>query len=235
MSIKKAVIVAAGLSSRLYPLTLTQPKGLLPIAGTTLLARSITLLRQQGISQIAIVTGYKQDLIKAALGDQITYLPNPFFSHCNNMGSLWVARDFVGSDSFIYLHGDIIYDSVILEETLAHFDTGQDDLVLTTDFGPTDAEAMKVKTKGHFLIESSKEVAHADGEWIGIACCRDPVRLFSVIETTLSNDSLMYYDTDAFTKLAAYSKIYCISTNGARWVEIDFLKDYERAQQLFGH
>src|SRR5690554_3214630 len=107
--VRKAVIVAAGLSSRLYLLTFDKPKALLPVKGESLLLRSIEMLRRNGVTEIAVVTGYKREMISQALGGKVKTIPNPFFSQCNNMGSLWFAKDFIGNDPFVYLHGDLIF------------------------------------------------------------------------------------------------------------------------------
>lgn len=234
---KKAVIVAAGLSSRLYPLTRELPKGLLQVGGSTLLSRSVELLRKNGITEIAMVVGYKHHIIQDVLGGDINYLANPFYKHCNNMGSLWFARDLIGNEPFVYLHGDLVYDPEILSSSLAEFRRSDNDIQLVTDFKDNDEEAMKVRIdeKG-FLLESSKEIPldQAQGEWIGIAHIRNSSFLFSCIEEIMFEQGLNYYDTHAFTTLARTgSRVYCSPTRGLPWVEVDFLEDYQRAQELF--
>lgn len=99
--IRKAVIVAAGLSSRLYPLTANCPKSLLSLGGESLLARSVRLLRSNRITDIAVVVGYRAQMIRDAMGNGVKCIPNPFYMHCNNMGSVWMAKDFVGADPFV--------------------------------------------------------------------------------------------------------------------------------------
>jgi len=235
--INKAVILAAGLSSRLYPLTLDIPKVLLKVNGTELIKRSITILQENGINDIAIVTGYKRELVMEALGKGVTYLANPFYKHCNNMGSLWFARNFVDNQPFIYLHGDIIYHEDILSSSYAHFKEHNNDLELVTDFSSIDEEAMKVRlTEDNYLVESNKEIPldEAQGEWTGIAYIRCPEITFNYIEKVLFEESLVYYDTFAFSRMAGDGmKICCTSTEDLPWVEIDFQKDYERAGELF--
>ena len=57
------------------------------------------------------------------LGDSVTYIANPFFKQCNNMGSLWFAKDFIGDTPFVHLHGDIIYTKKLFSTALKHFVT----------------------------------------------------------------------------------------------------------------
>ena len=235
--IKKAVIVAAGLSSRLYPLTLNEPKGLLKVGKLGLLERSINILKKSGITDIAIVVGFKQKKIIESLDKGLTYIKNPFFAQCNNMGSLWFAKDFVKNEPFIYLHGDIIYNEEIFIKSLGHFNNNFNDMELLVDFGETDEEAMKVKVSdSNYLIESSKQISSADskGEWTGIAFIRSSKEVFNCIEDVIFNDGLNYYDTFGFSKMASSgSKIYCYDTNNAPWVEIDFIDDYKKAKEMF--
>lgn len=237
MEITKAVIVAAGLSSRLYPLTLEKPKGLLKVNGKEILKRSVETLQRHGIHDIAVVVGYKKEMIMEALGDTVTYLTNPFYRQCNNMGSLWFARDFVKGQPFVYLHGDIIYDENILTATIEEFKESHHDLDLVTDFRETDEEAMKVRvTDDNYLIESNKEIPLeiARGEWTGIAYIRKSPDVFKYVEEIMFGEGLNFYDTHAFTKMVrAGFKIYCSSTRGLPWVEVDFLEDYERAKRSF--
>lgn len=239
MKPRKAVIVAAGLSSRLYPLTAETPKALLPIGDETLLARSIRLLRDTGISEIAVVVGFRADSIREAVDTATAVIPNPFFRHCNNMGSLMFARDFAGDDSFVYLHGDLAYTGATLDAFLgAARDPGPSCLDLLTAFGEVDEEAMKVRVDGgNTLIESSKSIPHEDaaGEWTGIAVVQRPRVVFDEIERHMMNVGLSDYDTAAFTSLArAGNVIRCIPANGDAWKEIDTMEDLEDARSQFG-
>lgn len=234
--ISKAVIVAAGLSSRLYPLTKEMPKGLLKVGDTPILERSVKILSRFGIKNIAIVVGFKKEKIVSYLGKKVNYIFNPFYRHCNNMGSLWFSKTFVENSPFLYLHGDMIYEEEIIERLISSFQKSKDDIYLATDYTFFDEESMKVKTKKGYLIESSKEIPleEATGEWIGISLIRSSRDLFKYIEKILYEDGLNFYDTYAFTKMAKDGyKIYCPSIGNLKWVEIDFLDDLKKAKELF--
>lgn len=235
--IRKAVIVAAGLATRLHPLTLSCPKSLLAIDGETLLARSVRLLRENGIVDVGVVVGYRAAMIAEALGTQITRIPNPFYRHCNNMGSLWMARDFVADAPFVYLHGDLIYSERLLGDFLKNGVSSWASVDLLTSFGPVDDEAMKVRIDDDGrLVESGKSIPSADaqGEWIGIAVIRRPRSLFKTLERHLLNESLNDYDTAAFTTMAAAGEdLRCLPSGDEPWKEIDTLEDWESARSEF--
>ena len=231
--LNKAVIVAAGKSSRLYPLTSNCPKGLLDVAGETILGKSVRLLREKGIDEILIIVGYRRDMIQEEIGNEVQYKFNPFFAETNNMGSLWFAKEWVGNSPFIYLHNDIVYDHKLLDSML----NGEcADASLLVDIGETDAEAMKVRIENGNFVESSKEIPldEAAGEWVGIAVFRNTKALFDKIEKLLEQRHFQCYDTLAFNEMALEGETFSIvPTNGLNWVEVDFISDLERARRLF--
>lgn len=94
MEFNKAIIVAAGLGSRLGDLTKDIPKSLLKIGKDTIIERNINTLKKNGIEDIGIVVGYKKEKIMELLGDGYTYIFNPFYENTNNMASLWFAKIF---------------------------------------------------------------------------------------------------------------------------------------------
>jgi choline kinase len=234
--ISKAVIVAAGLSSRLYPLTESTPKPLLRIGDVSILGRSTRLLAEAGVQSVGVVAGFRADLIAEACSGFAHVIANPFFRACNNMGSLWMSRDFVGDDPFIYLHGDVVYDDRLLL-ALSGSESAGSVMDLLVDFSETDDEAMKVRTDSSGnLIESSKRISldDASGEWIGIAAIHQPQLVFNAIERHLMTEGLTDYDTAAFTTIARDGTVIrCIPTDGMKWREIDDQADLESARDMF--
>lgn len=232
-SINKAVIVAAGKSSRLYPLTLDKPKSLLEVAREPILCRSVKLLHEKGIKNVLIIVGYHRYLIQDALAGSASFKFNPFFAETNNMGSLWFAKDWIKDDAFLYMHGDIVYTSEMLASVL---NTPFKDAALLVDPAPTDKEAMKVRIKSERFVKSSKDITVHDafGEWTGIALFNRPHKLFYKIESLLEQKKFQAYDTLAFTEMANEGSIFeIILTDGLPWIEIDNETDLGKARKLF--
>lgn len=233
----KAVIVAAGLSSRLYPLTSELPKPLLEIGGEPIIRRSVRLLKDHGIESIAVVVGYQREKIQDELGSLCTYIHNPFYSKCNNMGSLWFAGSWIAGEQFLYLHGDIVYNEGLLKRLLRE---DNPEISLLVDFETVDDEAMKVRVDGRgCLIESRKGIPldEAHGEWTGILRARENGTrlLFREIDSLLAEGKLQVYDTHAFTNLVKTGlTVGTVPTDGLPWIEIDTEQDLERAAELFG-
>jgi len=234
---KKAVMVAAGLSSRLYPLTETQPKCLLKIGEKTIVERNVSLLKANGFEEIYIVTGYLNEKIESTLGEQCNYIYNPYYKYCNNMGSLHCTRYVVGNEPFLYMHGDIVFTEQLLQQFIEQSMQEESSLTLAVDFKTTDEEAMKVKiTDNYYLISSNKDITPEEsaGEWTGLAIIKNSKAAFEEIESVLKEELLTVYDTYAFTRMATKGhSIKCLPTNNQQWIEIDFIEDYNLAKRMF--
>jgi choline kinase len=230
----KAIIAAAGRSSRLYPLTLTVPKPLLRINGLTIIEHSIENLYRHGVKDICVVTGYLGEQFPDILADRVTFISNPSYKCNNNMASLSMAEDFAKDSEFLYLHGDLVYHPDILEHCLE----SKNDITLMVDKRECDGEAMKVTSKDGLLVESSKEIPpeRAHGEWTGIAgfSVKGGRLIFSEIRKILAESKDDVYDTYAFTSLAKSGcGIVVCDTSGLPWVEVDFEKDLKKAREIY--
>lgn len=94
----KAIILAAGIASRLRPLTDHKPKCLLEIRKQCLLGRAIDGLIFNGIREVIIVTGYLQEQIIGFVQGhypdlKVEYIYNEKYASTNNIYSLWLAKD----------------------------------------------------------------------------------------------------------------------------------------------
>ena len=94
-TVKRAVIMAAGFGNRMHPVTLETPKPLVRVNGVRMIDTVIRALHDNGVFEIHVVVGYKkeqfQELTQTYPGVQL--IENPYFDTCNNIASLYVARD----------------------------------------------------------------------------------------------------------------------------------------------
>ena len=116
--VKRAIIMAAGIGKRMQPLTFQIPKPLVKVNGVRMIDTVIEGLRQNGINEMYVVVGYlKEQFYEWAKGKDVVIIENPYYDTCNNISSLYVARDHLGE--CIILDGDqIIYNPAILD---SHF------------------------------------------------------------------------------------------------------------------
>ena len=97
----KAIILAAGKGSRLYPITLNKPKGLLEIGDETILDRLIRQFRGVGIKDIVIVVGYQKEKIIKHFKGSVRFLQYSNYDKTNNLHTLWSVRDELNDDVII--------------------------------------------------------------------------------------------------------------------------------------
>ena len=113
--VERAIILAAGIGKRMNPVTLKTPKPLVKVNGVRMIDTIIKALYHNGITEIYIVVGYLKEQFSEVLKEYqgITLIENPYYATCNNISSLYVARDYL--ENAIILDGDqIIHNERIL-------------------------------------------------------------------------------------------------------------------------
>ncbi len=104
--VKRAIIMAAGIGKRMHPVTLETPKPLVKVNGARMIDTVIQGLRQNGIREIYVVVGYRKEQF-APLEQEypgLRLIDNPYYDTCNNIASLYVAREYI--PEAIILDGD---------------------------------------------------------------------------------------------------------------------------------
>jgi len=119
----QAVILAAGMGSRLGRYTKNNTKCMLPINGRTLIERALDALNDVGIFKCIIVAGYERDNLINFVGSrykdiEITWVINEIYNKTNNIYSLYLAKDYLLSDDTILLESDLIFEGRMIRELL---------------------------------------------------------------------------------------------------------------------
>ena len=117
----KAIIIAAGEGKRLRPITSTQPKPLIPIAGKPLLEHTILGLKEAGIKEILLVVGYKDNLIKEYFGDgkekfdiKIKYIKQE--EQLGTAHAFGYGKNFANNEPVLFMYGDLLVEPQVYQE-----------------------------------------------------------------------------------------------------------------------
>ena len=248
----RAIILAAGSGLRLGQHTKDIPKALLDINGKSILERQISLLRQHGINEIFVVTGYQreQHILK-----NIEYIFNSRYVETEQLTSMMVARTKIFDDVLV-IFGDIVFDAQILQQILA----SNDNIAIAVDFDweksyterPDNPKSLadKVLIDQKKILQISAKITSLDmknqqiGEFLGIIkLSREGSKIIvKKYEELERSHKGKFHDADSLKKaklvdilqelIKSKIEIYPISITG-KWCEIDTPKDLERARKIF--
>ena len=101
-----AIILAAGMSSRLRPITSDKPKCMLKLFNETLLERQIKIFRNYNINDITIVTGYRSEVIDIS---NVNYVKNENYETTNINESLFCALE-PSNGPILVTYSDIVFE-----------------------------------------------------------------------------------------------------------------------------
>jgi len=118
------MVLAAGLGTRLRPLTLDRPKALVEVAGRPLIAYNLLLLRHHGITDVVINLHHHGEALRTALGDGshfgVHILYSPEEPLLDTGGAIKNAEALLADDDFLVLNGDTIIDLPLDRLIAAH-------------------------------------------------------------------------------------------------------------------
>lgn len=236
----KALILAAGMASRLRPLTANTPKCLLKIGERCLLQRSIDALIASGIDELVIVTGFLREKIESFVAChypnlKVTFIFNEVFDSTNNIYSLWLARKEVEECDTLLLDSDLLYDPEIIKRILAEKSPN----ILTLIKHPLGEEEIKVivDDKGS-IVELNKTCNPADaiGESLGIERMGVDytTALYKELDGMMNHEHLenVFYEV-AFERLAKQGHCFSVlDVTDLFSCELDTVEDFENARQM---
>ncbi|MEO8559409.1 MAG: phosphocholine cytidylyltransferase family protein [Rhodospirillales bacterium] len=236
----KAIILSAGQGSRLLPLTQDRPKCLLPIGAYTLLEWQVRAIAAAGITEIAVVIGFKAELMEAELarlaqlGPKITPIFNPFYKVADNTGSCWLAREAMAGD-FLLVNGDTLFERALLKQVLG---SPVASITVTVDRKPAyDEDDMKVQEKSGRLLAIGKKLPldTVNAESIGMLLFRgDGPKLFrDAVEATMRTpDGAKIWYLQVIHTLAQRQAIATADICGLAWGEVDFPPDLDQVREM---
>ena len=234
--IDRAILLAAGLGSRLLPLTAERPKCLIEVGGRTILEHQVEALRRAGVGKIVVVGGYRFDQLERFVDDRWAaderpeLVFNPFFAVSSSIGSVWAARDHLNGE-FCLLNGDTVYDPALVADGLSRLDQGLNLFVepVTTP----ESDDMLVRMAGDRVVQVGKDLspllAHHRSlgfvAWKGEGAGRYVDALNQVIGGVEGAQSFHHAIVD---RIAREEGVHGVAFEGGQWTEIDRPDDIAR-------
>ena len=237
----KAIILAAGVASRLRPLTNNTPKCLLKVGDQSILERTVRNLSINGIEDIIVVTGYLKEMIEEFLLSKFpelnfTFLFNEKFDSTNNIYSLWMTKEEILGHDMLLLDSDIIFDSRIIGQ-LTNSDY-ENCLAVRSDH-ELDEEEMKLLLHEDGSIREISKVVDpklAIGESIGIQKFEKKFvwRLFTILDRKILDDKdvNLFYEAAFQDALNSGCKIFPVDVENFKCMEIDTAEDFKSVGEL---
>ena len=238
----KAIILAAGQGSRLGALTANSPKCLINFNGRTLLDRQLDTLVNNGIDDVTIVTGFRDEQIEAALarrqgGPTVRTIYNPFYKVADNLGSLFIAKEALEGDVLVW-NGDTLVSDALMAKVVGNQQSG---ICVTIDRKDSyDADDMKVVTAddGRLLAIGKRLDAGVNAESIGLLAFRGDgaARFAQAIENNIRKpEGTTIWYLRVIHHLASQIPVWTLDIQGHEWGEVDFPPDVEAAMALTAH
>lgn len=232
----KAIILAAGRSTRLYPLTLSKPKCLLKIGKKTILEQTIDKLNQCNVTDITIITGYLKETIEQEIKNKANYIYFPEYSNTNNLLGLYFVKDLLNEDCII-----LFADVLIQKETLQKCINDKNDFTLIIDTNYVLEGTMRIQKNKNSIIGIGNQISPKEGHgnFIGIAkfSSKGIEKLKIEMEKMSSKEEYrMAYYTLALDSLAKKGEqINFIQAEKNSWIEIDTQEDLEKALKIYSN
>jgi CDP-L-myo-inositol myo-inositolphosphotransferase len=231
----KALIIAAGMGTRMNNLTKDRPKALIKLLGLSLIERIILSAKQAGVREFVIVIGYLGEKIKSKLGDgskygvKIRYVYNGELKRGNGI-SVLKAKEVLKED-FILLMSDHIFEPKILEDLMKeNIEDGE--CILCVDRTPGENvfldEATKVRTVDGRIVQIGKDLRDFNGIDCGIFMCSPSI--FDAIEESLrrGDDTL----SGGIRVLAEKGRVKIFDVGERFWIDVDTIESYKLAEKL---
>lgn len=245
---RKAILLVAGMGTRLKPLTLCNHKCLTKVNGTPIIFNALENLQLSGVDETLLVVGYLGDAVKKAVGNdykgmKVSYVKNAAYARTNTSASLLLGLQTIGGyDSLLILEGDVFFEKKLMDRLLA--DTHSNVTLLERYRSDLDGSFVERDLEGYVVDWTHKSMREAG------YTLEDKYKTVNV-----HRFGKAFVETDLYPALVSscsekqgkepienimrnivrndHKAVYGLLTGGCRWYEIDDLKDLAEAERIF--
>ncbi|MCK4944635.1 MAG: phosphocholine cytidylyltransferase family protein [Alphaproteobacteria bacterium] len=240
----KAIILAAGVGSRIRPLTDNCPKSLLKIGGKTILEMMLSHIQDCGISDVIFVLGYLQEQIKDYVKTNFPdlnaqFITNEKYLETNTGFSLMLAMESIKGSNFVKFDADVVFDKKILKKLIEC--EHENCLCIDKNINLDEEEIKVIIDKQNRVVKASKTVnpKEAVGESIGIEkISAETAKLLLAELKAMMADEQNYqeYYEAAYERLIEKNVPFnTLDITELKWTEIDTKEDFTTAEKIFNN
>ncbi len=226
----QAVILAAGVGSRLGQLSNGQPKCLINIGGRPLIRHQLEALADNGVGRVLMVVGYRAEAVREVVGDRAEYVVNDRYAETNSLYSLWLARDWI-KGPFVLLNSDLFFHPDILSRILEE----EGSILAYDSTASRGREQTKVAIRERRIVDLGKDLpaGSARGESLGLLRFdgEGAQALLSQADALIQAGNEKAWVTEAVRNCCSLVHLYGVNVAGLPWVEVDFPHDLEEARR----
>ncbi len=208
----KALILAAGLGTRMRPLTSNMPKPLIPVAGKPFLEHTIINLKEKGITEIYILLGWLQQKVKnhfgdgSALGVKIHYLRQE--QQLGTAHAVSMARKALSDDAFLCINGDVLVTKEILSAVLCAHEKTKHSIMSLYQVADPSSFGIVCTDKEGFVTQIIEKPKHPISSLINAGVYIFTPGIFQAIDKTPLSTRGEYEITDSMRILMLEEKIF---------------------------
>lgn len=236
----RAIILAAGIGSRLRPLTNDAPKTMTSVGGMPIIERQINVLNKKGIEKIYVCVGYKKEMLMNFIKKKfpeldINFVENDDFLTTDNLYTLNLAKNHIEGEQVILINADVAFDEEIIDlckenedNSVAFYDS--------SNFDKKEPQLEIKNNKAYSIILPSMDNSKSSGRTSGIFLLNKDASTKLVEDMyklmNQKEDSKKWFEC-SLDNIFKQTDFLPIDLKGIRWAEVDDFEDLEKAKSIF--
>ncbi len=234
--VTKAIILAAGKGTRLYPVTLETPKPLLTVKRKPILNYLIEMFRKHGVHDIGVIIRPQDEeeflWWKKRWAKELEPVATIFFHEAEPMGTFGYTahqlRDWIGNDNFFFTNGDELKEVDLAGLEQVHREHGAHATIALVEV-PNPHEYGVAVLEGNHIVEFLEKPQHPPTRFISSGLyCLSPQVFDAVKEKIKNNERFLMIEKDVFPYLAAAKKLVGYQSQG-KWFDCGTPERWEKA------
>lgn len=226
----QAVILAAGVGSRLQSLSGGKPKCLVQVGDRPIILHQLEALADHGVGPVLVVLGYRADEVKQVIGQRAETIVNDRYEDTNSLYSLRLAREWV-TGPFILLNSDLFFHPDILDRLLE----ASGNALAYDSTSSRGREQTKVAVKERRVVDIGKDVppGSARGESLGLLKfdAAGATAMLQLADALIRDGHEQAWVMEATRAVCQMVPISAVNIAGLAWTEIDFPYDLDVARR----